>query len=71
MRNMRLKIRILEYVGEKDKVRLRDLLCWLNEGKGRTTYGIRKVAGNLNALGWRQENRGDDLYLKIREPWEW
>jgi len=66
VRNMRLKGQILEYIGDKKKVRLRDLLFYLNEEKGRH-YGKRKVAGNLTALGWRQESRESDVYKRVIE----
>jgi repressor of nif and glnA expression len=60
---MRLKIEILKYVENKDKVRLRDLIGWLNE-RGKI-YGTRKVAGNLATLGWRQVSRKDDVYRRV------
>ena len=59
MRNMRLKGHISEYVDGKDKIRIRDLLYHLNEEEG-----VRKVTANLNAMGWRQENRKDDTYIR-------
>jgi len=67
VRNMRLKTQILEYVEDKEKVQLRELVSWLDENKGRKTYGMRKVAGNLTALGWKQQRRGEDIYLKLKK----
>lgn len=66
MRNMRLKGQILEYIEDKERIRLRDLLYYLNE-RGNKIHGKRKVAGNLTALGWRQQDRGDDVYRRMED----
>jgi hypothetical protein len=63
VRNMRLKYKIMEYVQDKDKVRLRDLIDWLDVRKNK--HGPRSIAGNLVALGWKQERRLSDVYRKV------
>jgi predicted house-cleaning noncanonical NTP pyrophosphatase (MazG superfamily) len=61
-RSYRLRTKISEYIEDKRIVKLGDLIEYLNRKKNM--YGTRKIAGNLIALGFRQESRDSDIYLK-------